>query len=109
MNAVLTNKKHIVMDDGFEVTANIAEYGDMELLEDLVDLESEVAQDSATAMVRIFRRLFAPEEKKRLWDHLRDANGAVPITKATDALREIFEKMQGADVENKKKLSSSQE
>ena len=51
MNAVTTNKKHIVLDDGFETIVNISEYGDMELLEDLVDLESDSPQVAATAMV----------------------------------------------------------
>ena len=109
MNAVTTNKKHIVLDDGFKTVVNISEYGDMELLEDLVDLDSDIPQVAATAMVRIFKKLLPADEKKRLWDHLRDSSGAVPVNKATEVLQEIFEKMQGADVEDKKKSSSSQE
>lgn len=109
MKARIPNTVPIVLDDGFSVNVVFNEYGDMELLEDLIELESGDAQQSVPAMLRIFKKLLPTGEKKRLWDHLRDQNGAVPIPKATDALREIFEKMQGTDADGKKKSSSSPE
>lgn len=60
----------------------------MELLDDLVDFDN----GNGYAISRILARILVPEEKKKLYEHLR-RDGVTPITEVTKALKEIFDKL----------------
>lgn len=70
---------------GFEFEINKAALDDWELLEDLVDLET-----NGSKMVSVLRRLLGNEGAQRLKEHCRDENGIVPKTKVTEELGEIL-------------------
>lgn len=65
---------------------------DMELLDDLADM-----QDNPALSGRVLVRLLGSDQKKALYDHIRDESGHVPIDKAAAELTDIF-----AGIENGK-------
>lgn len=58
---------------------------DMELLDELADM-----QDNPAKTGRVLQRLLGPEQKRALYDHIRDENGRVPIDSAAAELVDIF-------------------
>lgn len=58
---------------------------DMELLDELADM-----QDNPAKTGRVLQRLLGPEQKRALYDHIRDEAGHVPIDKAAAELVDIF-------------------
>ena len=62
---------------GFEYSLDEDTLNDMEL----VDLMVEVQKDSENirATMEFYERIIGTEQKKRLYDHLRDENGRVPV------------------------------
>lgn len=58
---------------------------DMELLDDLADM-----QDNPALTGRVLTRLLGKDQKKALYDHIRDESGRVPIDKAAAELVDIF-------------------
>lgn len=76
---------------GFEFEFDRANI-DMELLDDLADM-----QDNPALSGRVLVRLLGSDQKKALYDHIRDESGHVPIDKAAAELTDIF-----AGIENGK-------
>lgn len=62
---------------------------DMELLDLLADLD-----DNPALVGKVLTRLLGKEQKKALYDSVRDDNGRVPIDKVTQALIDIFNSVQ---------------
>jgi hypothetical protein len=58
---------------------------DMELLDDLADM-----QDNPAMSGRVLSRLLGSDQKRALYDHIRDEAGHVPIEKAAAELIDIF-------------------
>lgn len=58
---------------------------DMEMLDCLVE-----AEDNPAYIGRIIGLMLGKEQKKRLYDHLRDENGKVSIEKTAECLIEFF-------------------
>ena len=75
------------LNDGFELDLDETVLDDMELLEDFAAMND----GDAYAMTAAVKRLLGKENKKKLYDHLRDASGRVSTTAVGNA---IFELMQ---------------
>lgn len=71
---------------GFECEINEACLDDMELLDLIADLESG---ESVQAYKGILDKIL-PNDKKRLYDHVRTEDGRVPITAVSSEITDIF-------------------
>lgn len=72
---------------GFVCEINKEDLDDMELLEDI-----GAVQDGNTFKVpSVIRRMLGDEQKKALYDHLRNDAGRVPTEAVYDTMGEIFE------------------
>lgn len=71
---------------GFEFEIDSEELTNMEFL----DLLAEANEGSALAFSRAVDWMFGKEQKKRLYDHLRDENGKVPIEAVNAIVEEIM-------------------
>lgn len=81
---------------GFEFEINKAALDDWELLEDLVDLETNESK-----MVPVCRKLLGAEGMQRLKEHCRDESGKVPASKISMELGEIFNLLRDENSEAK--------
>ena len=72
----------------FEVPEDIA--NDMELFEGLVDMDS----GDVKAVVPVVRRVLG-DQKKALYDHLRNENGRVPIEAVVEEIIDIINTAKG--------------
>lgn len=79
--------KHIVMQDGYEITIDEARLTNFELVDAMAELTE---QDNPLAISRVVLLLLGKEERKRLYAHLRDEKGLVPAEAVSNALAEIF-------------------
>ena len=70
---------------GFELDKDAM--NDMELLEELSALD----KGDATVLPSVMERLVGAEQKKALYDHVRNEKGRVPIDKIMQEVKEIFE------------------
>lgn len=74
-----------VTKSGFEFSISESALDDMEL----VDLLAE-SDDNFLVFPKVLERLLGKEQKKRFYDHVRNASGSVPIEAVTKELQEIF-------------------
>ena len=79
---------------GFKFVIEDGVFDDMELLEALADVD----KGNSAALPDVIVRVLGEDQKKKLYDHLRDQNGRVPVSKVGAELAEIF----GAFDETKK-------
>ena len=70
---------------GFEFDIENERLDDMEL----VDIMAEI-DENPLLMPKLCKMLLGDEQKKRLYDHLRNEEGRVPIEAVTNAIQEIF-------------------
>lgn len=71
----------------FEVNENVLD--NMELVDALAE-----AQGENPAMIsKVILLVLGKEQRGRLYEHLRNEDGVVPMTKASEELTEIFELM----------------
>ena len=70
---------------GFEFDIEDERLDDMEL----VDIMAEI-DENPLLMPKLCRMLLGDGQKKRLYDHLRNEEGRVPIEAVTNAIQEIF-------------------
>jgi hypothetical protein len=66
----------------FEIDRSVI---DMELLDELADM-----QENPALTGRVLARLLGKDQKRALYDHIRDENGRVPTDKAAAELVDIF-------------------
>lgn len=78
------------LDDGFELELDEAALDDMELLEDFAAMDN----GDAYAMPAAVKRLLGKENKKKLYDHLRDSSGRVSATAVGRAVFELMQSIQ---------------
>ena len=71
-------------NDGFEIEMDENFLDDSELLEKVTTDPNEVA---STFLLR--DKILTPENKKRLYDHLRNEKGIVPMSALSAALMEL--------------------
>lgn len=67
----------------FKVDESVAD--DMELLEDIARADSDT-----TFFPKVLNKILGEEQKKALYDHLRDDSGRVPIKATIDEFTEIM-------------------
>ena len=77
--------KEIKLESGLALSIDEGITDDMEILDALADLE----EGNGAAISKLCTRLLGTDEKKKLYDHLRE-NGRVKVTKVTAAITEIF-------------------
>lgn len=88
---------HVKTESGFECDVNPRHLSDMRMLDDLVELDN----GNATVYPRVISRLLPPKDKERLYEHIQDEDGVVPIEKFGEELKQIFAAV-GADRKAKK-------
>lgn len=72
---------------GFEINIDLARFNNAELLDALSDMNA----GDALAVSRVLTFILGKEDKKRLYDHLREEDGRVPIEKLNKEIEDIFE------------------
>lgn len=72
--------------DGFkwEVDENVLD--DMELIDAMAASQGEDPTQISTVVMKIF----GADQKKKLYDHVREKDGRVPISKVADIITEII-------------------
>ena len=80
--------KKIKLDSGLNLTVRDDVMDNMELLDDLVELD----EGNGYAISRVLNRMLEPDEKKKLYEHLRE-NGVTKVSKVVTAMKEIFDKL----------------
>ncbi len=78
------------LNDGFELELDEAALDDAELLEDFAAMDS----GNAYAMPSAVKRLLGEENKKKLYDHLRNDKGRVSTTAVGVAISELMQSMK---------------
>ncbi len=79
----------IVTKSGFAADIDKECLDDMELVDALADLYN----DDGLAVSRVASKLFTPEQKKGLYERLRNDKGRVPVKAFADEITEIFNKL----------------
>lgn len=74
----------VKMKDGFEIEVNPTFVKDSEQLEELAN------KDQFSGLFYSCNCLLTAENKKRLYDHLRDENGIVPVDDLSNAVNELI-------------------
>ncbi len=74
---------------GFEYEIEDHKLNNMELLDAIVDME-----DNPLGITKVVNLLLGAEQKKALYDHLREQKGNVPIDAVSNAVVEIFTSSQ---------------
>lgn len=74
-----------ITESGFEFEIDEARLDDMEFVEDLA-----LAEANTAFFPRVLNRVLGEEQKKKLYDHLREESGRVPVKKAIDSFTEIM-------------------
>ena len=80
--------KKIKLDSGLNLNVRDDVMDNMELLDDLVELD----EGNGYAISRVLNRMLEPDEKKKLYEHLRE-NGVTKVSKVVTAMKEIFDKL----------------
>lgn len=71
---------------GFTYSVNDKMGDDMELLEALAKLD----QGDVTVVPMVLDRILGEKQKRKLYDHVREEDGRVPITRISTELADIF-------------------
>ena len=80
---------HIKTTSGFECEIDEDTINDMELLEDLLEIDS----GNTALFPRALGKLLPKGEKKKLYDHVRTDSGRVPIDAVGDELADIIKEL----------------
>lgn len=79
--------KKVKLSSGLEMELNEKVMDNMEL----VDTLAEAADEDPLAVSRMVKLVLGAENRKKLYDHMREKDGRVPVAQVSDALKEIFE------------------
>lgn len=85
-----------ITSTGFKYEITDAAMNDAELLDALVEAD----EGNAVSMIRAITKLLGKDQKKRLYDHVRNDDGIVPILGELSLVSEITEIMQSDPVKN---------
>lgn len=80
---------------GFKYEIDERVLDDMELIDAMAASQGEDPMQISTVVVKIF----GPDQRKRLYDHVRSEDGRVPITEVANIITEIIESI-GDDGKN---------
>lgn len=72
-------------ESGFEIELDDEAMNDVELVEAIVEMDTD-----GTKLFYVADRLLGKEGKKKLYDHLRDAKGRVPVAAFGEAIGELI-------------------
>lgn len=72
---------------GFEIEIDQKRFDNAELLDALSDLNA----GDALAVSRVLSFILGKDDKKRLYDHLREEDGRVPVEKLSAEIEDIFQ------------------
>lgn len=75
-----------ITSTGFNFEADNEQINNAEFLEDYVAMTS----GESGAVFRVLMRVLGAEQKKALYDHVRDERGNVPVDKLNKEIGEIF-------------------
>ena len=81
---------------GFEYVITDEAMNDAELLDALIEAD----EGNATSMMKAMNKLLGAEQKQKLYEHLRNENGRVPIVGERSLTSEMTEIMSGDAVKN---------
>ena len=81
-------------ESGFTFEVDEEDLNDMEFVELLAN-----AQEDSLMFPRLIERMLGEEQKKALYDHLRNKNGRVPVDATIDIVTEILT-LAGEDTKN---------
>lgn len=70
---------------GFEYTINPAVMDNMELLDTIVEIDT-----NPLALSKVLKMVLGDEQRKALYDHLRTEDGRVPVKAISEAITDIF-------------------
>ena len=79
----------VKLECGFEAEVDEGKVNDMEFLDMVYDFDAD-DEKRIFALKRISDMLLKPEDKKRLYDAIRDENGRVPIDRFGEAMSNII-------------------
>ena len=74
-----------VTKSGYEFSVEEENFNDLELMDMLADME-----ENPLLLGKVIERILGKDEKKKLYDSMRNEKGRVPIEAAQDALDTIF-------------------
>lgn len=77
---------------GFTCEVNKAALKNMELIDALADFQG----NDVLAVSRILRLILSPDDKQRLYDHLRQEDGTVPADLVAKEIVDIFQSLGDA-------------
>ena len=77
------------LKNGFKFAIDPAVLDDMEL----VDAMAESEGDNPLMISTVINKLLGPEQKKKLYDHIRTKDGRVPVEKVAEMVGEIMDQM----------------
>lgn len=80
--------KDVRLESGITLKIKENVLDNMELLDDLVELDD----GNSYAISKVLNRILEPEEKKKLYNHLRK-DGVTPVSEVVTAMKEIFDKL----------------
>lgn len=75
---------------GFKFDVDVDALDDAELLERMADA---YAGDDGFALFDVMKKMLGAEQKKKLYDHLRDDKGKVSLRKVGEEMNDIFEQL----------------
>ena len=84
---------------GFEYTVDEGVLRDYRMLDALGDIQYGSADERVFANVRLCNLLLGAEGKKKLFEHLKEPDGAVPTEKVFTEVKEIFNGILGRSKE----------
>ena len=73
------------LSTGFEFEIDDERLDDMEIVEVMAEIDG-----NPLLLPKLCNMILGEEQKRRLYDHLRTADGRVPIETMTNAVQEIF-------------------
>lgn len=80
-------KKEGKLECGFKYSVDPAVLDDMELVDALAEAQAE----DPTQISVVVKKILGPDQRKKLYDFMREKDGRVPVQKVTDAVQEIIE------------------
>ncbi|MDD6561366.1 MAG: hypothetical protein PUF17_10455 [Lactimicrobium massiliense] len=75
-----------ITKSGFSFEVDEAVFNDAELLEDLAALDD----GDVMKYPKVVKKILGTKQKAKLYDHVRDENGIVPLDKLGDEILDIF-------------------
>lgn len=78
--------KKIVLENGLELEVNKQSLNNMELLDAL----EEMTDGNELAISKVVKLMLGKENRKKLYDYIRDKDGRVPLEKIDKCLTEIM-------------------